>query len=33
MVIMFAFQNGKGAIELFDEDHADHLMGEGHLRE
>lgn len=33
MMILFTFDDGKGAVELFDEYHSYHLMGEGHLRE
>ena len=33
MMIGFAFQNGEGTIELFDEDQAHHLVAESHGRE
>ncbi len=33
MVILLALEDGAGAVELFDEDEADHLMRERHLGE
>ena len=33
MVIGFALDDGAGAVDLFGEDQADHLVGEGHLGE
>ena len=33
MVIRLPIEDGHRPIELFDEDEADHLMGEGHLTE
>ena len=33
VVIGFALDDGAGAIDLFGEDEAYHLVGEGHLRE
>jgi hypothetical protein len=33
MMIGFALDDGAGAIDLFGEDEAYHLVGEGHLRE
>ena len=33
MMIGLAFDDGAGAVDLFGEDQADHLVGEGHLGE
>ena len=33
MMIGFSPDDGESAIELFDEEEADHLVGEGHPRE